>query len=175
MPTFLLSQVTREKVTVALGGDGPDELFYGYEYYPAFVLSRLYDKLPRALRRFVIEPLARRLPQSAGYVNPRFVAETFLAGATAPQWLRVQTWLSAFTAEAQAGLWREPPDLLASPASLFAPTKTLFETPDTADPLARVGYVFARQYMDGATADCLTTAPSGASDPRKIAMPPSLA
>lgn len=147
VPTYLLSQVTREKVTVALGGDGPDELFYGYEYYPAFVLSRLYDKLPAALRRHFIEPIARRLPQSAGYVNPRFVAETFLAGATAPQWLRVQTWLSAFTAEAQAGLWRNPSALLASPEALFAPTKTLFETPDTSDPLARVGYVFARQYM----------------------------
>jgi len=147
VPTSLLSQVTREEVTVALGGDGPDELLYGYEYYPAFVLSRLYDKLPRALRRLVVEPLARHLPQSAGYVNPRFVAETFLAGATVPAWLRVQTWLSAFTAEAQAGLWREPPAAIASPETLFAPTRALFEAPDTADPLARVGYVFARQYM----------------------------
>jgi asparagine synthase (glutamine-hydrolysing) len=146
VPTYLLSQVTRENVTVALGGDGPDELFYGYEYYPAYVLAGLYDRLPRALRRRVVEPLTRLLPQSAGYVNPRFVADTFLAGASAPDWLRVQTWLSAFTAQAQAGLWREP-QALAAPESLFAPTKTLFDTLDTPDPLARVGYVFARQYM----------------------------
>lgn len=147
VPTYLLSQVTRENVTVALGGDGPDELFYGYEYFPAYVLADLYNKLPTALRRLVIEPLARLLPQSAGYVNPRFVADTFLAGAAAPHWLRVQTWLSAFTTETQASLWREPQALLASPESLYAPTKTLFETPGTDDALARVGYVFARQYM----------------------------
>lgn len=146
VPTYLLSQVTRENVTVALGGDGPDELFYGYEYFPAFELAARYNRLPRLLRRGLVEPLARLLPQSAGYVNPRFVADTFLAGATAPPWLRVQTWLSAFAAEAQAALWREP-QAMAAPEALFAPTKALFDRLDTRDPLARVGYVFARQYM----------------------------
>jgi len=146
VPTYLLSQVTRENVTVALGGDGPDELFYGYEYFPAFVLAARYNRLPDLVRHRLVEPLTRLLPQSAGYVNPRFVADTFLAGARAPQWLRVQTWLAAFSAEAQAKLWREPSSL-AAPEALFAPTKTLFDTPDTRDPLARVGYVFARQYM----------------------------
>ena len=147
VPTYLLSQVTRENVTVALGGDGPDELFYGYEYFPAYVLAGLYDRLPAFARRRIIEPLAKLLPHSAGYVNPRFVADTFLAGAAAPSWLRVQTWLSAFTAEAQAHLWAAPQPGLATPDSLFAPTRTLFETPRTDDDLARVGYVFARQYM----------------------------
>ncbi len=147
VPTYLLSQVTRENVTVALGGDGPDELFYGYEYYPAFRLAAGYDKLPPFLRRGLIEPLARLLPQSAGYVNPRFVADTFLAGATAPPWLRVQTWLSAFTAEAQANLWQHPAPELLAPQNLFSPTRELFEGFPADDPLARVGYVFARQYM----------------------------
>jgi len=147
VPTYLLSQVTRENVTVALGGDGPDELFYGYEYFPAFRLAAGYDRLPPFLRRRVIEPLTKMLPHSAGYINPRFVADTFLAGAAAPPWLRVQTWLSAFTAEAQAGLWRDPAPGLLDRETLFAPTRELFETPDTDDPLARVGYVFARQYM----------------------------
>ncbi|MFU2210063.1 asparagine synthase (glutamine-hydrolyzing) [Solidesulfovibrio sp. C21] len=147
VPTYLLSQVTRENVTVALGGDGPDELFYGYEYFPAFKLAAAYDRLPSFARKRLIEPLTRLLPQSAGYVNPRFVADTFLAGARAPQWLRVQTWLSAFTAEAQAGLWRDPPAGLLDPATLFAPTRALFDAYPAKDPLARVGYAFARQYM----------------------------
>ena len=147
VPTYMLSQVTRENVTVALGGDGPDELFYGYEYYPAFNLAAAYDRLPAFARKRLVEPLAKLLPQSAGYINPRFVADTFLAGAKAPQWLRVQTWLSAFSAEAQANLWRDPPVGMLDPATLFAPTKTLFDAYPADDPLARVGYVFARQYM----------------------------
>ncbi|MHC1713275.1 MAG: asparagine synthase (glutamine-hydrolyzing) [Solidesulfovibrio sp.] len=147
VPTYLLSQVTRESVTVALGGDGPDELFYGYEYFPAFKLAAAYNRLPAFARRRLLEPLARMLPNSAGYINPRFVADTFLAGATAPEWLRVQTWLSAFTAEAQANLWRAPTSGLSSPEALFAPTRELYQGFPAADPLARVGYVFARQYM----------------------------
>ena len=147
VPTYLLSQITRENVTVALGGDGPDELFYGYEYFPAFHLAAGYDRLPPFVRKRLIEPLAKMLPHSSGYINPRFVADTFLAGATAPQWLRVQTWLSAFSAESQANLWREARPGMLAPERLFAPTRELFEGFPADDPLARVGYVFARQYM----------------------------
>ena len=35
LPTYLLSRFTRERVTVALGGDGGDELFAGYDPFKA--------------------------------------------------------------------------------------------------------------------------------------------
>ncbi len=147
VPTFLLSKVTREKVTVALGGDGPDELFAGYEYYTAFNLARKYNALPKFLRSGLVEPLTKLLPQSAGYVNPRFVADAFLAGARAPEHLRVQTWLSAFHPDGQARIWNTPrPDLL-EPDALFAPTRELWDRFPAKDARAKVFYVFARQYM----------------------------
>ena len=65
-PTWLLSGVTREKVTVALGGDGADELWAGYEHYIGFKLAERYNALPAALRRGLVEPLARLLPSSDG-------------------------------------------------------------------------------------------------------------
>jgi len=147
VPTYLLSQVTREKVTVALGGDGPDELFAGYEYYSGFKLAQSYLRLPGILRKGLIEPLTRLLPHSAGYVNPRFVADTFLLGARAPEWLRVQTWLSAFHPDAQAAIWKRPQPGMLDPARLFAPTKELYDRFPAADPMAKVFYLFARQYM----------------------------
>ncbi|MBU1599299.1 asparagine synthase (glutamine-hydrolyzing), partial [bacterium] len=50
IPTYLLSQITRKRVTVALGGDGADELFAGYPTYPGDRLATYYERLPHILR-----------------------------------------------------------------------------------------------------------------------------
>ena len=62
LPTSLVSRYTREHVTVALSGDGGDELFGGYwRYLGHHYLSR-YHRLPAFLRKGLIEPVLRQLP-----------------------------------------------------------------------------------------------------------------
>jgi asparagine synthase (glutamine-hydrolysing) len=63
LPTFLLARETRRHVTVALSGDGGDEVFAGYRKYQGELRADQYQRIPRLLRRGLIEPLATLLPE----------------------------------------------------------------------------------------------------------------
>ena len=153
-PTYLLSGLTRQSVTVALGGDGSDELWAGYENYAAMRIATFYNRWPKLLRTGLIEPLSRHLPASQGYVNLHLAMQTFLNGAKAPDWLKIQRLLTSFAPEQLAALL-EPaflapmPGILA-PDELFSSTKLeFFHWPEAsgASALARAFHVYLRQYL----------------------------
>lgn len=77
LPTFLLSRFVRSEVTVALGGDGADEIFGGYPTYLAHKVAERYEKVPYFLRRNVIENAVNRLPSGRKKMSFDFLAKRF--------------------------------------------------------------------------------------------------
>jgi asparagine synthase (glutamine-hydrolysing) len=111
LPTYLVSRFTREHVTVALGGDGGDELLAGYPTYPAHRMAAAYRRLPRLLRAGLIEPLVARLPVSTDNLSFDFRAKRFVQGAALSAGARHTIWMGSFSAAEQQRLLQ--PELLA--------------------------------------------------------------
>ena len=79
LPTWFLSQLTRQHATVALSGEGSDELFAGYLTYRANHLSAAARRLPRFLRRAALA-IASGLPVQDGRISFEYKAKRFLEG-----------------------------------------------------------------------------------------------
>ncbi len=83
-------------MTVALGGDGADELMAGYPTFEAERASGIYRRLPR-LGRSLVNSVVQRLPVNHGNLSLDFKLKQFLRGANESTPLAHQRWLGSFS------------------------------------------------------------------------------
>ena len=105
IPCRLMCGLTRKEVTVALSGDGGDELFAGYDRYKAVALSRVIDRFPLALRRFFAGPVRACIPASTRQRSLPRRLKRFLEGLTMPPAERYLQWIAIFNRARRAGLY----------------------------------------------------------------------
>jgi asparagine synthase (glutamine-hydrolysing) len=138
VPTFYLARWARERITVALTGEGGDELFGGYYRHQAARLGARLDVLPHAARRVVHRAADRLADSSAHPMSARQRLHRFLRAVDLEPGERYAEWTAALgTAERTA--------LLGGSARALS-----FDPPGTAhDPLDRALAVdFARSLPD---------------------------
>ncbi len=146
IPTFLLSRFTRERVTVALGGDGGDELLAGYPTYAAHRMAGYYRALPRFVRKGLIEPAIARLPVSTDNLSFDFKAKRFVQGAALPAGTRHTVWMGSYTAEQQR-LLLAPEVLAACPDEQVFDEVRVFDQPNGHDVVERMMTLDATHYL----------------------------
>ncbi len=108
LPTHLLSRFARTEVTVALGGDGGDELLAGYPTFAAELGSGVFRRLPRPARQLA-ESVVNSLPVKHGNLSFDFKLKQFLRGASEVPSLAHQRWMSSFAGSEICALLAEPP------------------------------------------------------------------
>ena len=146
IPTYLLARLTRQHVTVALTGDGGDELFAGYLRFATTLLS---ERIPVALRRYAHALLAG-WPVRSGSRSLAGRLHKFSEGAALPFTERFSRWSAIFYED----LPRLMPDGLGaqggagngSPAPLKRLTPYLTRSAN-ASPLTQLLYLNMKTYL----------------------------
>lgn len=106
IPTFYVSQMTREHVKVALSGEGGDECFLGYPRYLAMKISAMVDRLPH-LRKLLTLPFWQRLPITAEPKAFLDRAKRLLQGLALDPEERYLLWVCIFTEAQKRSLYTQ--------------------------------------------------------------------
>ena len=145
VPTYYVCQAARQHVTVALSGDGGDEVFAGYTRYQDLQHYQYLDAVPNWLRHLFIKPMARVLPFSVPGWNYLYALGSlshrgFSDALVTYPYIHDKLYTPEFKA-------------LLRGVDAFAPTAQLLEQTKHLDPVSQYQYLDTCQYLP---ADILT-------------------
>lgn len=105
LPCYCVANMARQKVTVALTGDGGDEDFGGYERFMAARYAQLLNDMPLPFKNRIIDFIVDRIPASLEFKDFGARLRRFLAMVPKPLRVRHYNWLAIFNDSEKASLF----------------------------------------------------------------------
>lgn len=146
IPTYLLARFVRKHVTVALGGDGGDELFAGYPMYYAHGVAAKYNAIPAFIRSGLIEPVVNALPVSTNNLSFDYKAKRFVRAAKFDDVARHHSWFGSFSTDQHEKLFTH--DVLdTTHADIYRGVRDLVGASDPENVIERMQYADINFYL----------------------------
>lgn len=143
IPTYHISRLAREHVTVALSGDGGDELFCGYERYGAYMRRRAFEALPEPVRSAYRHWIFPSIPRSA----PGRKLAYHVSLPWDERYLDLIAFVPSF--ERQTRLLTEDFRRQAGGGDPLAGFRQILRSAPAKDPLSKVLYLDTKTYLPG--------------------------
>ena len=143
LPTALVSRLARQHVTVALSGDGSDELFAGYDPFRALKPANLYSAIVPGKFNRALRSLAERLPVSHVNMSLDFKLKRLFRGLSYPRPYWLPAWMGPLDPQEIGELFGSRPD----PEELYAEAIAAWNHPSAKNDVDRTTQFFVRLYL----------------------------